>query len=381
MERGNKPASYTVKKRNTKPKDFLEEDFTGKSFEVISTAVSSHSDLYYPCYSQCLDAPDTLYTTDSDSSFFQSQSDDSIVAMAKTKAGSKRLQLFISKSRPEEIEKIVGAVAGSMGDLMTDLYGNYMCQTLVQSCSSGQRLELLSGMRDSVVRIACSPRGTHALQNLISLANLAEEEAIYQQSFSGQVLVLAKDPNASHVIQRMLMTLKNKHFIIKEILGNVKDLSMDKLGLCVIKKCAKHPQICNEVLEHCLVLMQDPYGNYAVQTVLETWREECAFEFINAIQGKTAQVCIQKYASNVMEKAMKVEVIRLAIIRELVQDAKLELLLSSQYGCYVMRTAAVESDSQAKASLAEAITRTAPKLNNPKLKTQWDEIMAHLQTD
>jgi hypothetical protein len=197
--------------------------------------------------------------------------------MAKTQSGSKKLQQMISKSRPEEIEKIVETVAEFMGELMTDKYGNYMCQTLVQSCSASQRLKLLQGMRSHLIRIACDSKGTHALQNLIALSNLSEEELIYQQSFAGSVVRLCKDLNASHVVQRLLVTVKNSYFVVKEIVGHVKELAMDKHGLCVIKKCCKNPQIFNEVLENCLILMQDPYGNYAIQVILEIWREECAF--------------------------------------------------------------------------------------------------------
>lgn len=372
-------ASYVIKRREKRQVDQFEDEFTGKSFDGINTAVSSHSDTFQHCYSQNINAYEGFYNGEQDSLFLDSTSPESISMMAKTKAGSKRLQQFIAKSRPEEIEKIVIAVAPHMGELMVDQYGNYMCQTLVQSCSSFQRLALLNGMKDAVINIACNPRGTHALQNLISIANLSEEELIYQQCFQGHVLRLSKDQHASHVIQRLFVTVKNKHFVIREILGHVRELAMDKLGLCVIKKCVKDPQIFNEILEHCLILMQDPYGNYAVQNVLETWKEECEFEFISSLQNKASQLCIQKYASNVMEKAMKIENIRHAIVRELISEGKLDLLLGSPYGCYVLRTAALESDPRSKTELSEAINLAAPKVHNAKLQTQWDEIMTNLR--
>ena len=378
MERGKKQVGYILKKREKKQADCVEDEFIGRSFEVISTGVSSHSDTFQHCHSQYIPTiSDSVY--DPDSVFFETVSQEALNLMARNKTGSKKLQQLIAKSRPEEIEKIVNAVAPHMGELMIDSYGNYMCQTLVQSCSSFQRLELLAGMKDSLIKIACNSRGTHALQNLISIANLGEEENIYQMSFQGSIVELSKEINASHVIQRLMVTVKNKHFIIKEILGHVRELSMDKLGLCVIKKCVKDPQIFNEILEHCMILMQDPYGNYAVQNVLETWKEECAFEFASSIQGKTAQLCIQKYASNVMEKAMKIENIREAIVRELISENKLDLLLGSPYGCYVLRTAASQSDRNAKEILASAISTATPKLHNSKLQAQWDEIMFNLR--
>ena len=378
MDRGKKQVGYILKKREKKQAENAEDEFVGRSFEGISTTVSSQSDTFQHCYSQYIpNHSDSTY--DPDSVFFESFSQESLNSMARNKVGSKKLQQLIAKSKPEEIEKIVTAVAPYMGELMVDSYGNYMCQTLVQSCSSFQRLALLTGMKDSLIKIACNSRGTHALQNLISIANLAEEESIYQLSFQGSIVRLSKDANASHVVQRLLVTVKNKYFIIKEILGNVRELAMDKLGLCVIKKCVKDPQVFSEILEHCMILMQDPYGNYAVQNVLDTWKEECAFEFVSSIQSKTAQLCIQKYASNVMEKAMKIENIREAIVRELISENKLDLLLGSPYGCYVLRTAASESNRSAKEMLAKAISTAAPKLHNSKLQAQWDEIMFNLR--
>jgi len=66
---------------------------------------------------------------------------------------------------------------------MSDVYGNYMCQTLFQSCSANQRLILLEGMRNEMITVARNPRGTHSLQTVIRLANLPEEEAVYQKAF------------------------------------------------------------------------------------------------------------------------------------------------------------------------------------------------------
>ena len=362
-------------KKRGKKYEFSESDSYTRSVDGMKTSFSSQSEVFHPQSSYI----ESRNSSDLDFASIASLSPENLNQTARTKPGSKKLQQVIARSRPEEIEKIVVAISDYMGELMVDPYGNYMCQTLVQSCSASQRLKLLTGMSASMVMISCNPRGTHALQNLIALANLAEEESIYQQCFQGHIVRLSKDINSSHVIQRLLVTVRNKHFIIKEILGHVCELSMDKLGLCVIKKCTKDPQIFMEIMGHSLVLMQDPYGNYAVQNILETWKEECAFEFVSSIQGKTAQLCIQKYASNVMEKAMAIENIRSAIIRELINEHKLDLLLGSPYGCYVLRTAALESDRQAKDELSEAMNSQNLKLHSAKLQTQWDEILSNLQ--
>ena len=375
MYRGKNPAYTMPKLREQKSLEDLDASIESRGDN--STNFSSHSEVFCPAAFYPL-SPQPLTTYQFEDTI-DSFAPEYIPQMACTKLGSKKLQQIIAMARPEAIEKIIDAVSLSIGELMIDLYGNYMCQTLLQSCSAPQRLVLLRSMQSSLIRISCNPRGTHALQNLIALSSSQEEENVYQQVFKGSILKLSKDPNSSHVIQRMLTTLKNKHFIVKEILTHVAELSMDRLGLCMIKKCIKDPQVFTEIIEHSLMLMQDPYGNYAVQIALDLWKEECTFEFISGIQGKTAQLCIQKYASNVMEKGMKIEPIRLAILKEIINEDKLDVLLGSPYGCYVLRTAAQESDRKGKEELNEAMTKSTLKLHNARLKVHWDEIILNLR--
>ncbi len=50
------------------------------------------------------------------------------------------------KGSHETVNKIIGEAIKGMGQLMTNKYGNYFCQKMVQSCSSSQRLELLQNV-------------------------------------------------------------------------------------------------------------------------------------------------------------------------------------------------------------------------------------------
>ena len=138
--------------------------------------------------------------------------------------------------------------------------------------------------------ISFNPRGTHALQNLIAMMNLREEDEVYQSSLKGKIVEMSKDMNASHVVQRLLVTVNNRYFITREIKGHVEELSLDKLGVCVVKKCCNDPAIMTEILGSALLLMQHPYGNYALQTVVDLWGEEASHEFICAIQGRVSQI-------------------------------------------------------------------------------------------
>ncbi|CAG9319711.1 unnamed protein product [Blepharisma stoltei] len=350
-----------------------ESNNSDSRYNIVHTSVSQ-------CFNDILDEDPALsYSGDIDSVSDFSINISSLPFLCRTKTGSKKIQQYIAKSRPEEIEQIVNVVSPHLGEIMTDLYGNYMCQTLFQSCSSTQRLYLLTRLKDDIIRVSRNPRGTHALQTAITLASLPEEELCYQRALQGHIIELSLETNGSHVIQRLLATLKNKHFIIREILGHVRELAIDKLGLCVIKKCINDPQIFSELLSHALVLMQDPYGNYALQHMIDQWQEECSFQIINCIRGKVAQLCNQKYSSNVMEKCMKEERMREEIINELIADDKMLSLLNCPYGCYVLRTAALESDLKQRERLKNAVNSAISMLHQKKLKQRWDEILSYLE--
>jgi pumilio RNA-binding family len=299
-------------------------------------------------------------------------------SMPHSKVSSKLMQQIISKAQPDELDTIIRLILPHISELMVDVYGNYICQTLFHNCSACHRLSILQALCCSLVQISSNPRGTHALQNLIAMLSLRDEEEIYQSALQSHIVSMSKDQNASHVIQRLLVTVHNRYFIIREIKEHVEELATDKLGVCVIKKCCNDPVIMSEVLGSALVLMQHPYGNYALQTVLDIWKEEAAHEFCSAVQGKVSQLCLQKYASNVIEKALKVENIRKWISREIMGNGKIEELMMSQYGSYVLRTAAENCEEEERREMMGVVKMGLEVGNNAKLKPIWIEIVGKL---
>ena len=74
--------------------------------------------------------------------------------LALTQQGSKYLQRVLSKASPDVVEFIIQEIGMQLCHLMTDQYGNYFCQKLLQSSSSQQRCEMLSRMSDYIFEIS-----------------------------------------------------------------------------------------------------------------------------------------------------------------------------------------------------------------------------------
>lgn len=262
---------------------------------------------------------------------------------------------------------------------MVDLYGNYVCQTIFHTCSAEQRFWLLQLLKGHLEKISYSPRGTHALQNLISLASSKKEENFYMEEFKGKIFSMSKDINASHVVQRLICSLNFGFFVSNEIRGKVKDLATDKFGVCLLKKCVNNQEIMNEVIENSLFLMQHPFGNYAVQYIIEGWGDEVAYELYSVIRGKVTQLCLQKFSSNVIEKAVCSEMLRDLIVKEIFIEDKLKVLLMNQYGCYVLRTFAKYCEKCKKKEALRIVEKCSVSNNYPKLRPLWVQITQDLE--
>lgn len=60
----------------------------------------------------------------------------------------------------------------------------------------------------------------------------------------------------------------------------------------------------DEIINNALTLVQDPYGNYVVQYVLELGDAQFSDRLIRQFIGHMSGLSVQKYSSNVMEKVI-----------------------------------------------------------------------------
>lgn len=163
----NSKITYSVTK--IKYSEITSEESFESQFEALSTNISSQSFLL----------PHLALSPDFD---FSSE----IFGFPLTKPFSKSLQKKISKASPESLSTILKQLTPYLPSLMVDLYGNYVCQTIFHSCSADQRYFILETLKGHLLKISYSPRGTHALQNLISLSSSKKEENLFIEEFKGK---------------------------------------------------------------------------------------------------------------------------------------------------------------------------------------------------
>jgi hypothetical protein len=337
----------------------------GQFIETLLNDPDEHSSSSSPSYSPALTFEDWPA---------QSESSVDVTAYCKSKAGSRKLQQLIGRSQPQEIESIIASVVPIMADLMVHKYGNYVCQSLAQSCSAVQRLRLLGAMEASLPAISKSAFGTHALQTFISLA-MPQEHDVYRRAFEGLVLELALHDKAGHVLQKLAGTLPQKDFIVNAIVRYPMQFSTDKLGICLVKKCLDDQRVQESLFPHLLVLSQDPFGNYAVQQLLETGGIQAFRCIVAQFAPNVVQLSMQKFSSNVLEKCMRRSELCNLLAQAISKQDQVKSMLSSNYGCYVLKAALETCDKENLVRLRLLVSTTVSQLTNRKLQSRWNELL------
>lgn len=302
-----------------------------------------------------------------------------IYSLCKDQHGCRFLQKKLEDRDPIIVEMIFNEVYEHMTELMIDPFGNYLCQKLLEHCNDGQRLEIIEKVAPDLVKISKNMHGTRAVQKMIEYLTTPEQIAIAKKALSNHVVTLIQDLNGNHVIQRCLNRLspQDNQFIYDSVsqAGHCVEVATHRHGCCVLQRCIDHAsdsqkiQLINEIIANALVLVQDPYGNYVVQYVLDLPFPGLASRLARRFLGHIPILSTQKFSSNVVEKLLQCLNVtdvqtRAAIIQELVEYDNLLYLLQDPYANYVIQTSLNVSEPVQHARLVEAIRPHLTSLRN-----------------
>ena len=253
----------------------------------------------------------------------------------KEKPNSKKLGAGASN-----LSKILGMDAKELCDFMADSSGNYIVQEVFKVCSPNDRVQIMEKIKDRIVNLSWHKKGTHTIQTLVLECKTTEEiSKLFSILDIEKMQLLSSDSYGTFVMQKVvdkfppqlialmrnfangelfdLQYLKQSGFVEKEpaitlflfLKDNFKHMSTNKWGLPIIKKALvkfkdiNHPFL--SVLEEDTVyLAQHPFGNYALQVAIDSWKLEECQQIIHSVLENLQQLSMQKFSSNVVEKCI-----------------------------------------------------------------------------
>ncbi|KAG4304683.1 hypothetical protein PORY_001736 [Pneumocystis oryctolagi] len=295
-----------------------------------------------------------------------------IYSLCKDQHGCRYLQKKLEERDPRRISMIFMETYPHAVELMTDPFGNYLCQKLLEHCNDEERTTIIKSVASSLVPISLNMHGTRTVQKMIEYLSTPEQVQIVINALNSNVVTLIKDLNGNHVIQKCLNKLSSDdiQFIFDAICSNCIEVATHRHGCCVLQRCIDHAsdsqkiQIAKEITNHALNLVQDPFGNYVVQYILDLGDSRFSEPLIHRFIGNVCLLSVQKFSSNVIEKCIRMAEpsTRSLLIEEL--PKKMGSLIRDSYANYVIQTSLDYADRIQRKQLVDCIVPLLPSIRS-----------------
>ncbi|KAF3799445.1 Pumilio domain-containing protein C6G9.14 [Colletotrichum gloeosporioides] len=297
-----------------------------------------------------------------------------IYDLCKDQHGCRYLQKKLEERNPEQVHMIWLETNQHVIELMTDPFGNYLCQKLLEYCNDDERTVLIQNAAADMVRIALNQHGTRALQKMIEFVTTSTQIEMIINALRYQVVELIQDLNGNHVIQKCLnkLSAKDAQFIFDAVGTNCVDVGTHRHGCCVLQRCIDHASgdqkvwLISKITEHAPILVQDPFGNYVVQYIIDLNEPSFTEPIVRMFKNRIGQLSRHKFSSNVIEKCLRCsqEPSRDMIVEELLTPGEIERLLRDSYANYVIQTALEYATPHSKFRLVDAIRPILPSIRS-----------------
>lgn len=111
--------------------------------------------------------------------------EDHIPSLATTQLGSRFLQRKVEEGNPEFLALLFEQLLDFLPALIVDLFGNYLCQSMVCHATDEQRYRLLVKIKPHLVPVACARQGTRMVQKLVELSTKARDRRLILEALTG----------------------------------------------------------------------------------------------------------------------------------------------------------------------------------------------------
>uniref|UniRef100_A0A1I8FQC6 PUM-HD domain-containing protein n=1 Tax=Macrostomum lignano TaxID=282301 RepID=A0A1I8FQC6_9PLAT len=232
-----------------------------------------------------------------------------------------------------------------------------------------------------VVEFALDQHGSRFIQQKLESASLQEKTQVFGELLP-QSYSLMTDVFGNYVIQKILRiwhTPEQRQILASRLRGQVLSLALQMYGCRVIQKAlesvssdqqrqSQTSRYWDELHQYTERLVQDQYGNYVIQHVLEHGKPEDKSRIVSLLRGKFISLSSHKFASNVVEKVvapLEVDRRRQALIAEILDDPDPQALynmMKDQFANYVIQRMLDAADPGQRKALMHRIRPHIPGL-------------------
>ena len=313
------------------------------------------------------------------------------IYLIKNQQTSRLCQYFFDETPQEMIHLIFDEIKDQIDTLLLDPYANYFCLKIFYFLNLNDRLFFLNKISSTFDILSTNKISTYPIQCIVEKLTTPQEQIIIVNALQDKVVTLSLNMYGTHVLERVMTTFDYRLLssVSQSILANFIYLANNPNGLCAVKQeiileknRTNFENLKQIISANSLLLIQNPYGNYALQAVADNWDIKDAEMIMSTFLGKLVLLSLQKYSSNVIEKCLEKSVLFLqSFIKEIFSNSMstLPILLKNNYGQYVIQTVIkCLPNSPFRATLLSEIKRIVVLLNDKKVSYKWKKMISCL---
>ena len=280
-----------------------------------------------------------------------------IFILAKDQGGCRYLQKLLDEDPQGTTKVLYQPLIENILKLVNDPFGNYLIQKMFASMSQEQLHQIIYIFSPHFYDIGANPHGTRVLQQLINHLSSPFLIEFFLTVMTPYIVVLLKELNGTHVVQKFAFDYPQyAPFVNKIIVENSPSLATHRHGCCVIQKYLETSQgemlrlLLEKLVNNCLLLIVDQFGNYVIQSILLMNNRECGNAIAMRITENVCYYAKHKYSSNVVEKCFDYcdGIVRQKLIFSLMRPEAVHDLILDEHGNYVIQKvlACVDQETQ-----------------------------------
>ena len=299
-------------------------------------------------------------------------------------------QLEFHKNDKIYIQNFFEQIKPELINLIEHQFGNYVIQKFLEILILQENKQLINefisviNKNDKLYEISINIYGTRVFQKTLEKlidnnnSKIGTLELInsIKNLIDNHLYDLCCDKNGNHVYQKLLKVFKNKNEYKYDFLyDNLSDISLKvallqqgatifstALSLCNQKQKEK---ICMKIIENIEKLINDKYGNYSVQAIINKLENEKNLNepIYLYISDNIVNLSKQKCSSNVIDTfIMKNNDYSKKLVDDMIRNNIIEDIIKDQYGNYVVQKALIISDKDTINKIAKQIKPIIPEL-------------------
>ncbi|CAA6662628.1 unnamed protein product [Spirodela intermedia] len=234
--------------------------------------------------------------------------------------GCRVIQKALEVTDVDQQTQLVSELQGSVMRCVCDQNGNHVIQKCIERVPQDRIQFILSAFHGHVVPLSVHPYGCRVIQRVLEHCSDAKSQSLLMDEILQAVFSLAQDQYGNYVIQHVLQrgSRQERSAIIDRLAGQIEILSQQKFASNVVEKCLtfgtpeERRRMVNEMLgstdenEALVAMMKDQFGNYVVQTALETCDDRSREVILSRIKAHVSSLKKYTYWKHISSRVEKV---------------------------------------------------------------------------